>query len=104
MKKESHKKRWIVLGTVAAIIIVLILSLNIILESILRQYVDSHLETINNNSHKELKVGKIEFNLLERTLTLINLSIVPDSSMIEQLKHDKLEQVSITKIDIPVLK
>ena len=29
MKKESHKKRWIVLGTVAAIIIVLILSLNI---------------------------------------------------------------------------
>ncbi len=104
MKKESHKKRWIVLGVVVTITVALIFSLNIILGSILRRYFDSHLETINNNTHKELKVGKIKFNLLERTLTLKNLSIVPDSSMFEQLKHDKLEQVSIMKIVIPVLK
>ncbi len=103
MKRKSNKKRWILLGTVVAIIVALVLSLNIILGSILRHYVDGHLETINNNSHKELKVGKVKFNLLERTLTLKNLSIVPDSSMFEQLKHDKLNRVSIMEINIPML-
>ena len=104
MTKKGRKKLWIIIGVLVIVIVVFTFSLNIILGGILRHTIDNQLEATSNKSNKELKVGKVKFNLLARTLTLKNISIVPDSGQFEMLKQGKLDQVSVMKIKIPVLK
>ena len=104
MTKKSRKKLGITLGIVLLIVAAFTLSTNIILGTILRNVIDSQLESISKKSNKELSVGKVRFNVLARTLTLKDISINPDSSHFEKLKQGKLNQVSVMKIKVPVLK
>jgi len=103
MKVKSNKKRWIALGTIVTIIVVVVFSFNLILGSIARHFIDTQLETINSTSNKKISIGKIHFNIWGRTLTLKDISVVPDSSMFEKLKHGKLDRVSIMEINVPSL-
>ena len=104
MKKKSRRNLWIIIGVLVVIIAILTLSLNLILGSIIRHSIDNQLETISKNSNKELQVGKIKLNLLTRTLTLQNISIIPDSSLFAKLKSGRLNQVSIMKINVPTIR
>ncbi len=103
MEIKGNKKRWIALGTIIVIIVVVVFSFNLILGSIARRFIDNQLETINSTSNKKTSIGKIHFNIWRRTLTLKNIRVVPDSSMFDKLKQGKLDRVSIMKINIPVL-
>ena len=105
MKGKSYKRRSIVFGAIITIIIVVVsFSFNLILGSIARHVIDSQLEIINKTSNKKVSVGKIHFNIWNRTLILKNISVVPDSCRFEKLKQGKLDRISIMEINIPKVK
>ncbi len=94
----------VILVSVIAILIVLVLSLNFILGNILSNTIDSQLETMSQQTDKHFSVGKVKFNIFSRTISLNKISIVPDRTLIENLKNGKLDHVSVSEISISVLK
>ena len=104
MKRKNYSKHWELLAITITIIVVLVFSINLILSSILSNSINNHLETFNSTSNKEIKVGKITLNIWTGTLTVKDISIVPDSSLFEQLKNGRLKQMSIMEINIPLLR
>ena len=104
MTKKGRKLRLIILISVISILVALISSLNLILESVLRNAIDEQIEIMSEKSNKLISIDKVKLNIFARTITLKNISITPDSILFDKLKQGKLNQASIMKISIPVLK
>jgi len=104
MTKKGRKVLLVILISVIAILVALIFSLNLILGNVLETSIDSQMALVSKESNKNISVDKVSVNIFSRTIILKNISIAPDSSLIESLKNGKLNQASVMKIDIPILK
>lgn len=104
MTKKGRKILLVVLISIIVVLVAVILSLNLILGNILQQTINHQLEKVNEETNKYITVGQVGVNVFSRTITLKDISIVPDSSLIESLKKGKHNQVSVMEINIPVLK
>ncbi len=82
----------------------LTISLNSILESTLQQIIKINFEKYNSSTNKIFSIGASELNIWKRTLIIKNISIVPDSTVLNGIKNGTLKQVSSMGINIPLLK
>ena len=104
MTKKGRKILLVILASIIIILLALILSLNLIMGKIINNTIDNQLELMSEQTDKYLSVEKVRFNIFSRTISIKNIIIKPDSSLIENLKHGKLDHVSVTDIKIASLK
>lgn len=98
--KRSYKKGLLILG----VIIVIIISSNIILNSLISNVVANQIEKINSKGEVILQVGKIRINIFTGSLKISNISINPDSLHFEDFKEGKTEKLSTSMIFMSDLK
>lgn len=98
--KSKHKKWFFVLG----IVIILLFSLNTILDSVVSNMVDTQLEEINKKGEVKVAIEKIKLNVFAGNLNLKNVSITPDSLFFENFKDGKTEKASTSEFVMSELK
>lgn len=98
--KSKNKKWFFVLG----IVIILLFSLNTILDSVVSNMVDTQLEEINKKGEIKVTIENIKLNVFAGNLNLKNVSITPDSLFFEKFKEGKTEKASASEFVMSELK
>jgi len=98
--KRSFKKGLLILG----VIVVIIISGNVILDSLMSNVVANQIEKINSKGEVILHVGKVRINVFTGSLDISTISIKPDSLYFQNFKEGKTNKPSASMFYMSDLK
>ena len=99
----KHKKLFVISSIVIASIILVILITQFILGNILQNKIEDSLSSRDKKEY-EISVGNVKVNLFTMTVILKDVQVEPDSTLINQIKLQKLAQKKGFRINIPILR
>lgn len=98
---KSKNKKWVI---IVGIIIILIFSLNTILDSVVSNIANTQLEAINKKGELKVSFGDIKLNVFAGNLNLKDVKFIPDSLFYENFKQGKTEKASLSQFEMSELK
>ncbi len=110
--KKKQKKWLIITGIIVAVLFIIILTFDLIVSSIIESKVRAFLKDKKPIKGYNLTFDKIRFNILNRSVNLIDLKIMPDSIFVKKLVESgyksslvnvELKKLSVTGIQFEEL-
>ncbi|MFA5418053.1 MAG: hypothetical protein WC341_06300 [Bacteroidales bacterium] len=103
VKKSKSRKILLISGIILAVIVMLVLSANLIVSRIVERKVRNKLETNPMNGYN-ISFSKLKVNLFSMSVVLKDISLKPDSVLMNEYKSFSTAKKTLFQTEVPVLK
>ncbi|MBC8321745.1 MAG: hypothetical protein H8E34_13600 [Bacteroidetes bacterium] len=100
---KKHKKLIVISSIVIASIVLLILIAQFIIGNILQSKLENSLANREEGKYN-IDIGNVKLNLFTMTLILKDVHVIPDTTLIDQLKQKQAKQNIAIRLNIPTLR